>query len=220
VVTILVSGSGTSVGKTRVVGALARVAARNGRSVQIIKPVQTGVAPGEPSDADLAAKFAGIPAHCAHTLRRYRAPLAPLAAAQAEDASLKIQDVIREISLLPPTDIRLIEGAGGLAVPLGSHGYDWVEFADEIRADAVVMVVPDELGAINQSRMVINYYESKFRPQSPGGIFLNALRPPSPEVAASTRAALAGCDVPLWGELAADAREPVIGYKPLLTWLS
>ncbi|MGA2053494.1 MAG: dethiobiotin synthase [Opitutales bacterium] len=215
--TLLVSGSGTGVGKTRVVGALARVAARNGRSVQIIKPVQTGLAPGEPSDADLAAQFADLPPNWAHTLRRYPAALAPLDAACAASEPLDIKSVIQEILSLPPPTIRLIEGAGGVAVPLAANGWDWVEFAEAVHADAVILVVPDELGAINQSRLVCDYFWSKYRERPPGSVFLNALRPPPPEVAASTRAALEACGIPLWGELAADAGEPVL--RRLLTKL-
>jgi hypothetical protein len=43
---------------------------------------------------------------------------------------------------------------------------------------------------------------------------LNALTPPSPEVAASNRAALAACGIPLWGGLASDSLEVPI-HPPL-----
>ena len=115
--TVLISGSGTGVGKTRVVAALARAAAHHRRSVQIVKPVQTGVVPGEPSDADWAANTAGLPPDCAHTLRRMIATLAPQAASRAEGASQDFRELPNEVLALPPADVRLIEGAGGLAVP-------------------------------------------------------------------------------------------------------
>lgn len=216
--TILVSGSGTGVGKTRVTGALTRVAARAGRSVQIVKPVQTGIAADEPSDAELAAEFAGLPSHGAHTLRRYSAPLAPLAAAAAENASLEIKKVLQEIALLPPADVRLIEGAGGIAVPLGSNGWDWVDFAQTVRADAVVLVVPDQLGAISQCRAYFYYLKMKLGRPLPGGVLLNETTAASPAVKASIRAALAANEIPLWGELAFDALDPVL-HPPLAPWL-
>lgn len=218
-ITILVSGSGTGVGKTRATAALAHAAKQHGRTVQIIKPVQTGVTPGDPSDAEIAAQLAGLPPNCAHTLRRYRAPLAPLAAGSAEAASLDMKEVMREISLLPTVDIRLIEGAGGAAVPLGPNGWDWLEFADEIHANAVVLVVPDELGAINQARLVYDYARAKYRGRPPCGVLLNALTPPPSDVAASTRAALEACGVPLCGELAAGALEPKLNCPSLIQWL-
>jgi dethiobiotin synthase len=208
VVTILISGAGTGVGKTRVCAALARYAHQQGLSVQIIKPVQTGVAADEPTDAEVAAKLAGLPPASAHTLRRYRAALAPLAAASAERTKLDIKKVLREILALPPMDLRLIEGAGGVAVPLGDKGWDWVDFAREVNADAIVLVVTDELGAINQARLAYDYTIHKLPKHPPCGVFLNAIKPPPRAVAASTRAALQNTSAPVWGELAADAIEP------------
>jgi dethiobiotin synthase len=218
VLTILVSGSGTGVGKTRVTGALARVAARAGRSVQIVKPVQTGIASGEPSDAELAATFAGLPVQCACTLRRYSAPLAPLAAAVAEHAPLEIKKVLQEIALLPPAEVRLIEGAGGIAVPLAANGWDWVDFAQAVRADAVVLVVPDQLGAISQCRAYFYYLKMKLGSPLPGGVLLNEVTDASPDVKASIRSALAANAIPLWSELAFDALDPVL-HPPLAQWL-
>jgi dethiobiotin synthase len=219
VVTILVSGSGTAIGKTQVTAALARVAFQHGRDVQIIKPVQTGVAAHEPSDADLAAKLAGLPSDCAHTLRRYRAALAPISAALAEGSKLKIKTVIREVLALPPTDIRLIEGAGGVAVGLGLQRWDWVEFADAVHADAVVLVVKDKLGAINLSRLVYSYCGWKSREDTSCGVFLNAVTTPPSDVAASTRWTLGKGRIPLWGELACGSLDPVLHYSKLKKWL-
>jgi len=240
VVTILVSGSGTGVGKTRVTAALARAAARAGKHVQIVKPVQTGIASGKSSDADDAAVLAGIGRGAAHTLRRYPAALAPISAATAAGLKLNLEDIFREIQQLPSTDIRLIEGAGGLAAPLFEAGYDWWNFALQLQVNAVVLVVPDQLGAINQARLVYHYFLKKkdgeiitdweVRSRSvvkststtktesikipDGGIFLNALKAPPPEVAGSTRETLADCEVPVWGELATEAIEPRI-HQPL-----
>lgn len=240
-VTILVSGSGTGVGKTRVTAALARLAARQGRSVQIIKPVQTGVTSGQTTDADEAAALAGISPGAAHTLRRYPAALAPMAAAKAVGAGLEMATVIDEIRKLPPVDIRLIEGAGGLAVPLTNSGYDWGDFAALLEINALVLVVPDQLGAINQARLLYHYYRhkntqafladwtgasranlsflQKLSPalvdKAPGGIFFNALSTPPPEVAASTREGLRDCQIPLWGELGVEALEPRL-HPPLV----
>jgi dethiobiotin synthase len=218
VVTILISGAGTGVGKTRVCGALARAAASRGRRVQIVKPFQTGVTPGTTGDASNAARLAGLAKSEAYTLRSYPAALAPIAAAKAAGSIFDIFDIFREIKKLPYTDVRLVEGAGGLAVPLKTSGLDWTNLAHLINTSAVVLVVSDELGAINQARLVYEYFTNRQESQTdqrlPCGIFLNALQPPPPEVATSTRSALSDCDVPLWGELSADAIEPRI-HHPL-----
>jgi dethiobiotin synthase len=205
VVTILISGAGTGVGKTRVTGAFARWAAKHGRTVQIIKPVQSGVMRGEPSDADVAAKMARLPPDCAHTLRRYRAALAPMAAAKMERQTLDIKKIINEMKGLPSADLRLVEGAGGIAVPLNTKGWDWADFARAIRPSAVVLVVADELGAINQARLAYYYTVAKIGKKIPCGILLNAKTKSPTNVATSTRTALLDCRVPIWGELATNS---------------
>jgi dethiobiotin synthase len=214
VLTLLISGCGTGVGKTHVTAALTRVASRQGQHVQIIKPVQTGATATEPTDADCAAALAQSNLVSAHTLRSYPAALSPLSAAKAVNARLHIADLVRETLALPQVDVRLIEGAGGLAVPLDENGADWMDFAIAVRADAIVLVVPDQLGAINLARLVHHYFLTKTAAGSSGGIFLNALTTPTVEIAASTRAGLASCAVPIWGELGAGSLEATL-YSPL-----
>jgi dethiobiotin synthase len=218
-VTILISGSGTGVGKTRVTAALAALTQRRGCTVQIIKPVQTGVAPGEPTDADIAAKMAGLQQSSAHTLRRFKAALAPLAAAGKERVKLEMKKLAKEILGLPKVNFRFVEGAGGVAVPLAAKGWDWADFARTIQADAIVLVVPDELGAINQSRLVYHFTQRKCAKKLAVGIFLNALSTPPRNVAQSTREALAASLVPLWGELAPHASKPKLRDSILARWL-
>jgi dethiobiotin synthetase len=213
VVTIFISGAGTGVGKTQVAAALARWAAKRGRTVQIIKPVQSGVARGEPSDADLAAKMAELPPDCAHTLRSYRAALAPLAAAKMERKTLEIKKIINEMKALPEANLRLVEGAGGIAVPLKTNGWDWADFASAIRPSAVVLVVADELGAINQARLACHYTRAKIGKKIPCGIMLNSVAKPPRAVAASTRAALLACGVPIWGELRANSLNAKLHFQ-------
>ncbi|WP_344291959.1 AAA family ATPase, partial [Streptomyces synnematoformans] len=47
---LVVTGTSTGVGKTVVTAAVAAAALARGRSVAVLKPAQTGVAPGEPGD--------------------------------------------------------------------------------------------------------------------------------------------------------------------------
>ncbi|WP_181791254.1 AAA family ATPase, partial [Streptomyces phytophilus] len=48
---LVVTGTSTGVGKTVVTAAVAAAALARGRSVAVLKPAQTGVAPDEPGDA-------------------------------------------------------------------------------------------------------------------------------------------------------------------------
>ncbi|NEB77959.1 AAA family ATPase, partial [Streptomyces sp. SID14478] len=56
---LVVTGTGTEIGKTVTTAAVAAVAVAAGRSVAVLKPAQTGVAPGEPGDVDEVVRLAG-----------------------------------------------------------------------------------------------------------------------------------------------------------------
>ena len=52
---IVVTGTGTEIGKTVTTAAVAALALAAGRSVAVLKPAQTGVAAGEPGDVAVPA---------------------------------------------------------------------------------------------------------------------------------------------------------------------
>jgi dethiobiotin synthetase len=56
---VVITGTGTEVGKTVVTAAVAAAAVAAGRSVAVLKAAQTGVAPGDPGDAEEVARLAG-----------------------------------------------------------------------------------------------------------------------------------------------------------------
>ena len=56
---LVVTGTGTDVGKTVVTAAVAAVAAARGERVAVLKPAQTGVAPGEPGDLAVVTRLTG-----------------------------------------------------------------------------------------------------------------------------------------------------------------
>ncbi len=75
----LVVGTDTGVGKTVATAALAVHQRAAGRSVAVVKPVQTGVLSGEPGDVDVVRELAGV--QDAYELVRLAEPLAPESAA-------------------------------------------------------------------------------------------------------------------------------------------
>jgi dethiobiotin synthetase len=198
--TLLVTASDTGVGKTRVAGMLARALAARGR-VQVVKPVEAGAPGGHPHDAPEAAGDWAEP----HTLVSLPFPLAPLAEGQGE---VTLALVLDRLAALPPADHRVIEGAGGVGVPLDRSGADWADVAAAVRPDLAVIVVDDRLGAINQARLAHAYLASR----APGvrvGVWLNAVRAdPDPALARSNRAGLAGLGIPLVGESRHGASRP------------
>ncbi len=195
--TVLVTGSDTGVGKTHVVAALARQFAADGERVQIVKAIETG----GPAEGDAACARRLADAHDnieAFTLASFTAPLAPSTAARAEGKEISFADLLARLRTLPPCDWRILEGAGGIATPVDAEGRDWADFAAALAPDAVVIVVPDRLGAINQSRLA---FARAAVLGLPAGVWLNEFFSTDPAVAASNRAGLATASVPLWSSL-------------------
>lgn len=191
--TIFVSGSDTGIGKTHVTGLLAGALSAAGARVQIVKPVQTGVDEGEPLDAELAA--GGDPAIDSFTLFRFHRPLSPLHAALLEKRSLSLEALLRAVRELPRADYRLVEGAGGLAVPLDEKGDDWADFARLLGVDASLLVVEDRLGAINQARLLLTHAAARHLPTPL--LVLNRIKPLAEEVAEANLEGLRACGAPL-----------------------
>ncbi|MFM2383298.1 MAG: hypothetical protein RL515_1285, partial [Verrucomicrobiota bacterium] len=181
---IFVTGSDTGVGKTHVSGLLARRLSRDGFT-QVIKPVESGAGRGRPSDAPKAAGKWAEP----HTLISLPDPIAPLAAAKKARKALDLALLLKLYKAVPHAPCRVVEGAGGVAVPLDAKGKDWADFAAAIKPTVVIVVVEDRLGAINQARLSIAYLRRRY--DGPIGVWLNAIKKPSKDVAASNRAGLA-----------------------------
>ena len=190
---IFVTGSDTGVGKTHVSGLLARRLSRDGFT-QVIKPVESGAGFGRPSDAPKAAGRWAEP----HTLISLPDPIAPLAAAKKARKVLDLALLLKLYKAVPHAPCRVVEGAGGAAVPLDAKGKDWADFAAAIKPTVVIVVVEDRLGAINQARLSIAYLRRRY--DGPIGVWLNAIKKPSKDVAASNRAGLAASWIPLLGE--------------------
>jgi len=195
---ILITGTDTGIGKTRVAGIIARLLSAQGR-VQVVKPVESGCGAGRPADAPLAAGTWAQP----FTPFALPKPMAPLAAAVDAGIEISLNKLVAAVRALPGCDWRIIETAGGIAVPIDPCGSDWADFARALKVDYVVCVVDDRLGAINQARMVARYCQSKGLLATSVGLWLNAAHVnPEPAIAESNRAGLANCGVPVWGESA------------------
>ena len=145
---LFVTGTDTGVGKTFVACALATALRERGRRVAVMKPVETGVE-GKPTDALALRAAAADPAPLGDICPyRLRAPLAPAVAARLEGVTI---DVTRLVTLIARrrqgADMLLVEGAGGLLVPLDA-GTTWAELA--VRAGLPLLVVgANRLGTVN-----------------------------------------------------------------------
>ncbi|HEU4348361.1 MAG TPA: dethiobiotin synthase [Actinoplanes sp.] len=178
---VLVTGTDTDVGKTIVTAAIAAAAQAAGLRVAVIKPGQTGTAQGDPTDIELITRLAAP--HTARTLATYPDPLAPLAAARvAHLPPLELYDVVDAIRAEAGRhDLVLVEGAGGLLVPMGVRpsGDPWT-FADLATTLGVSTVVVSRagLGTLNHTALTL---EALSRRGVPSGVVLGAW-PAEPEL--------------------------------------
>ncbi|MGX2998505.1 dethiobiotin synthase [Streptomyces sp. JNUCC 64] len=145
---LVVTGTGTEIGKTVTTAAVAAVALAAGRSVAVLKPAQTGVGPGERGDADEVVRLAGPVT--ARELARYPEPLAPATAARrAGLPPVGARETARAArELAARHDLVLVEGAGGLLVRFDDTGGTLADAARLLGAP-VLMVVAAGLGTLN-----------------------------------------------------------------------
>jgi len=161
---IFVTGTDTGVGKTLVSGALAAAARRSGARVGVFKPCESGC---EEPDGSLHANDAAFLQRMAATTApleqicpyRFREPLAPAVAAEREHISISthhIETVFRQ--LCEGCDAMIVEGAGGLLVPMAGDALT----LDLIRQLAlpVLIVARLSLGTINHSLLTIRHIQA------------------------------------------------------------
>jgi dethiobiotin synthetase len=194
---LVVTGTGTGVGKTVVTAAIA--ALHPGR-VAVLKPAQTGVAAGEPGDLADVVRLAAPTTVC--ELARYPDPLAPATAARrAGRPALDPVAAVEAARLLAQShDLVLVEGAGGLLVRFTAEGGTLADVA--ARLDAPVLVVAAAgLGTLNATALTVEALQT--RGLSCAGVVIGAW-PAAPDLAAceNLRDLPAVTGVPLLGALA------------------
>jgi dethiobiotin synthetase len=151
---MIVSGTGTGVGKTVVTAAVAALAAAAGDRVVVLKPAQTGIEPGEPGDLADVTRLAGEHVGT-RELARYPEPLAPATAARRSGLpALRVADVVTAVAEIEDhgADLLLVEGAGGLLVRLDDHGETLADVAAALGVP-VLVVASAGLGVLNTAAL-------------------------------------------------------------------
>lgn len=203
--TLFVSGSDTNVGKTWVVGMIAQFLAKRGDSVQIVKPIETGASEGSAIDVSDILKYCNTPNVTGFTLKSFRLPISPVAAAKKGGVALYFPAIQSSIVSLPSnTDWRIVEGAGSLATPICVEGKDWSDLAKSLEANRVVLVVENRVGAIGQARLVYEYAKGK---GLNCGIWLNEIHSQDSVVRESTWEGIESLGIPIWNSSHPDKRE-------------
>jgi dethiobiotin synthetase len=152
---IFVTATGTDVGKTFVVCALARELLARGVKLRVLKPVATGFDARdiEQSDSGKLLRAQGLPLDVANldatTPWRFAAPLSPDMAARRENRTLPFAKLVAFCKESRDADLTLIEGIGGVMVPLDAKHtvLDWIE---RIRAK-VVLAAGSYLGTLSHT---------------------------------------------------------------------
>jgi dethiobiotin synthetase len=137
---VFITGTDTGIGKTLVSSWLC---AHTG--FDYFKPIQTGVIEG--CDSDVVARDAGVFAH--PEVYRYQAPVSPHWAASLEGEQIELARI-----QLPRNDQLVIEGAGGVMVPLNDRELmlDLMVHLDV----PVILVASSRLGTINHSLLSLH----------------------------------------------------------------
>jgi dethiobiotin synthetase len=155
---VLVTGTGSGVGKTWVTRALARTLTRAGQRVIAVKPVEVGdTIPGGTPDGELLAAATGQEEPRA-ALVHYHDPLPPALAAERHGDPVDIDVLLLQLEpLRPQADVILMEGTGGLLDPIT---WEWneVELARSLGA-GVLVVGNDRLGTINHTLLTLGALE-------------------------------------------------------------
>lgn len=151
---VVVTGTGTEVGKTWWVAGIARRLRDQGWEVAARKPAQS-FDPGDdhPHDSDVLATATGedprvvCPRHRSYPL----AMAPPMAAEVLGRSAFNIAELAAELAPAPGAAFVLVEGAGGPRSPLASDG-DTVDLARVLGVDLVIVVADAGLGTINAVR--------------------------------------------------------------------
>lgn len=179
-----VLGTDTGVGKTFVSAWLTRALAERGMEsdgpVRYWKPIASGLAEGSDdgtvaslvSDLVDTGRLVIVPSTFA-----FREPLSPHLAARLEGARVEPEQVLAELADLRGTPAPLvIEGVGGLLVPLTDDGF---LLADLVRASGLpcVLVARSTLGTINHTLLTLEALRARDLPLA--GAIMNG--PANPE---------------------------------------
>ncbi|MEB3245533.1 MAG: dethiobiotin synthase [Vampirovibrionales bacterium] len=180
---LFITGTDTDVGKTYITQRLASAALTQNHPVHVLKPVQTGInlhtpapAPGASTISDVARVLSALgeatPALSGETLYTFTEPATPSVAdtlGELDDATLIAACQAR----LTPGRLLLIEGAGGLRVPV-TPTLDMLGLIQAL-GTPVLLVTRPNLGTINHTRLSLDALQHAGCPVL--GVVINAAQP-------------------------------------------
>ena len=172
---LFVSGIGTDVGKSVVTGMMARWLLSQGRDVVTVKMVQTGN-DGRSEDVETHRRMMGgvrFPEDDAGLTapQIFKFPSSPLLAARLEGRVVDLGKIASAVETCAAAhEVTLVEGAGGLCVPLTEERLT-ADYVAE-RGWPLVLVTCGSLGAINHALLSLEAAKSRGIPLA--GVVHNA----------------------------------------------
>ncbi|NPC91804.1 ATP-dependent dethiobiotin synthetase BioD [Bacillus sp. WMMC1349] len=196
---IFITGTDTGVGKTIISCGIAALLKEKNIDVGVFKPFLSGISRNN-SQSDTA-----LLKQMSHTCLtdeeitpfEYKEPLAPYVAAKQEGKMVSINEVINHWNKIKQQhDFFIVEGAGGIAVPLGEH-YLVAHLIKALQLPVLIVARPD-LGTINHTFLTVQY--AKQLGLQIAGIVING-RSDRPNLDEKTNPNMIEklCDVPIVG---------------------
>ena len=159
---IFVSGTDTDVGKSVVSAMLLYMLRENGVNACYFKAALSGaLREGEiliPGDGRFVMEFAGVKEKYGRIIPHiYETPVSPHLAGRIEGNQVSRDEVLRKYNELKETyEYILVEGAGGLIVPLNDEGYMTRDLINDLELD-VILVSRAGVGTINHTSLSMEY---------------------------------------------------------------
>ncbi|MEK9628318.1 MAG: dethiobiotin synthase [Nitrospinota bacterium] len=155
-----ITGTDTDVGKTVVTACLATLFKNNGMDVGVMKSIETGVDPECSSAANSDAKFLMEISETSDAEGevcpyRLKTPASPYQAGQFAGIQIQPNSILEKFKILQSRhEIMLVEGVGGLLVPI-THQYTVADLALETGLPLII-VSRFQIGTLNHTLLTIN----------------------------------------------------------------
>lgn len=162
---IFIIGTDTDVGKTVVSAGLMHLLRKNNYNACYFKPVLSGALDDFSGLIPGDTRFVKTVAQLEESLDtmtpyQFRTPVSPHLASQIEDTPIQVSVIKdRYHNLCKKYPYMLVEGAGGLAVPLTEDGYMLYSLVQDLDLP-VIIVARAGLGTINHTVLTVRYAQS------------------------------------------------------------
>lgn len=152
-----VSGTDTGIGKTFTCAHLSRYFISKALKVAFYKPIETGLDSNIKSDIDFVKSY--VPEITVKRTYSFRLPATPELAASKENKIIDLEKILEDFHELKEThDLTIVEGAGGLFVPI-KNNLTIGNLIQELKLP-LLLVSANKLGTINHTCLSLHYAQT------------------------------------------------------------